>query len=105
MLTDRLDTGNNSRHPRWSGQGKEMFLADGNYLAVFRPTWTPTLKFPSQPPQMLFQFPLAFRIAFGQWAPGWDVTPDGQRFLVTNPSLDTPATSIAIVTNWDAQSR
>jgi hypothetical protein len=53
-------------------------------------------------PQRLFPLPFAFQIAQGQAVTGWDVTPDGQRFLVVNPPPDAPA-SIQIVTNWDVE--
>ena len=85
--------------PRWRRNGDELFFHVNGYLWVAKANWAPTLTFDQ--PRQLFAVPPAFRIAFGQWAPGWDVTEDGQRFLVVNPSLDTPASSITIVTNWD----
>jgi hypothetical protein len=87
------------RHARWRRGGEELFFADGDNISVVQATWTPTLKFSA--PRTLFPFPLPFRVAFGQWAPGWDVHPDGQRFLVTNPPPNTPAASIEVITNWE----
>jgi hypothetical protein len=87
--------------PRWPRTGDEMFFVENGYLWVAKANWVPTLKFDS--PRQLFQHPAVFRIAFSQWAPGWDVTRDGQRFLVANSSLDTPAASITIRTNWDVE--
>jgi hypothetical protein len=92
--------GDRARQPRWRQTGEELFFADDDNISVVTATWTPTLKFPNQP-RVLFPIPLPFRVAFGQWAPGWDVHPDGQRFLVTNPPPNTPAASIEIITNWE----
>ena len=85
--------------PRWSRNGRELFFHDGDYLQVAERVGSiADLKF--GPPRPLFPLPFGFRIAAGQWVPGWDVTPDGQRFLVVNPPPDMPG-PIAIVTNWD----
>ena len=32
---------------------------------------------------------------------GWDVTPDGQRFLVNTRSQQTVDTPITVIMNWD----
>jgi serine/threonine protein kinase len=87
--------------PRWRRDGRELFFHDGGYLhGVERIESMAEFQFgPSKP---LFPLPLAFQIAAGQLALGWDATPDGQRFLVTNPPPDKPG-PIAIVTNWDVE--
>jgi hypothetical protein len=41
----------------------------------------------------------AIRIAMGQYAPGYDVTPDGQRFFSTYPTSEKPAQAITVVLN------
>jgi eukaryotic-like serine/threonine-protein kinase len=89
----------NANLPRWSRNGRELFFHDGGNLHVAERLGSPT-DFKFGPPRSLFPLPFAFRVAGGQWAPAWDVMPDGQRFLVTNPPPDVPG-SIAIVTNWD----
>ena len=77
-----------------------LFFIDGGYLQVVERVESATdFKFRGQP-QPLFKLPFAFQIAGGQWVPGWDVTPDGKRFVVVNPPPDVPG-SIKIVTNWD----
>jgi len=91
----------NSTLPRWSRDGRELFFHDGGYLQVVERVGPPA-DFKFGPPRRLFPLPFGFQIAAGQWVPGWDVTPDGQRFLVVNPPPDVPA-SIAIVTNWDVE--
>ena len=86
-------------HPRWRRDGRELFFIDGDYLQVVERVGS-TTDFEFGRPARLFELPDAFKIAGGQWVPGWDVTPDGQRFLVVNPPPDVPG-SIKIVTNWD----
>ena len=86
---------------RWRRDGREIFFHDGGYLQVAERVGS-TTDFQFRPPRRLFPLPFGFQIAAGQWAAAWDVTPDGQRFLVTNPPPDAPA-SIAIVTNWDVE--
>ena len=88
-------------HPRWRRDGQELFFIDGGYLQVVERVGS-TKGFEFGRPKPLFQLPDAFQIAGGQWVPGWDVTPDGKRFLVVNPPPDVPG-SIKIVTNWDVE--
>lgn len=86
---------------RWRRDGREIFFHDGGYLQVAERVGS-TTDFQFRPPRRLFPLPFGFQIAAGQWVAAWDVTPDGQRFLVTSPPPDAPA-SIAIVTNWDVE--
>jgi len=95
----RWQVGEDATIPHWRRDASELFFQENGFLWVVRAVSAPDFHFDG-PPQQLFPLPNGFRIAGGQWAPGWDVTPDGQRFLVTNPPPDTP-TSIAIITNWD----
>jgi hypothetical protein len=48
-------------------------------------------------PQKLFTVDTASGIAMGNT---WDVTPDGQRFLVSSPSTTTAVPPITVVVNW-----
>ena len=86
---------------RWRRDGREIFFHDGGYLQVAERVGS-TTDFQFRPPRRLFPLPFGFLIAAGQMVAAWDVTPDGQRFLVTSPPPDAPA-SIAIVTNWDVE--
>jgi hypothetical protein len=54
----------------------------------------------ANPARALFPIPSALRIAQGQYAPGWDVGPDG-RFLSTFLTADVPARSINVVAKWN----
>jgi hypothetical protein len=92
----------NAAHARWRKDGLELFFHDEGYLQVVERMESVTdFRFGGQP-RRLFPLPFAFQVAQGQMATGWDVTPDGQRFLVVNPPPDAP-TSIQIVTNWDVE--
>jgi len=94
--------GERATPPHWSRDGKELFFHENGFVwVVGRGDSTTDFQLRGQPRQ-LFRWPPGFQVASGQWAPGWDVTPDGQRFLVTNPPPDTPS-SIAVITNWDLE--
>jgi Tol biopolymer transport system component len=85
--------------PRWRGDGKELF-----YLAfpTARQLMAATVRavgsrMEADPPQMLFE---------PSWVGGrsiYDVTPDGQRFImVTRPGAAAPPSTITVVLNWSA---
>ena len=81
--------------PRWRRDGKELFYltTDGKVMAVEVHTDT---AFEVGTPQALFVTP--FKNASG-WR--YDVTPDGQRFLVNRP-VDEESSPITLVQNWTA---
>ena len=58
--------------------------------------------FHASSPRPLFRAPSAFGAAAGQYAHGWDVTPDGRQFLTTFPIPDTPAQAISVILNWQS---
>jgi hypothetical protein len=92
-------TTNGGNTSRWRADGRELFiLASGSMLAVDIES---SSAFHSGSPHVLFTTPAAFGVASGQYAHGWDVTPDGQRFLTTFPARDTPAPAINVVMNWE----
>jgi hypothetical protein len=49
----------------------------------------------------LFTAPAGFLTASAQYAHGWDVSPDGERFLTTYPP-DTSSPAITVVINWES---
>jgi hypothetical protein len=86
--------------PRWRRDGKELFYLslDGNIMVVDTPgpTATPGV------PKSLFQAP-AVRFVNDEILLsgfGWDVTPDGMRFLVNKDTLSLE--SVTYVLNWTA---
>jgi Tol biopolymer transport system component len=85
---------------RWRADGREIFFSGGGSMmsAEIDPDGRPrtgTLR-------PLFPLNPGFGAAMAQYAPGWDVTPDGQRFLTTMPTPDTAAPAITIVMNWQS---
>lgn len=81
--------------PRWRGDGKEIFYltATGRVMAA---SVHPTGKvFEFDPPHMLFQTqPIPKLWNF------YDVSPDGQRFLLNLPLELSNTSSITVVTSW-----
>ena len=85
--------------PRWRRDGKELlyFTGEGKLMSV-DVTLSPS--FTAGAPKVLFQVPI-----FGGGATlnqhRWDLTPDGQRFLINTSSSDM-SSPIAVVINWQA---
>jgi Tol biopolymer transport system component len=78
--------------PVWARNG-ELFYRSGNKMMVVE-TNTRT-NFSASAPKMLFEG----HFASYQTVPSFDVTPDGQRFLVSNPTGAARA-EISVVLNW-----
>ena len=81
------------RSPIWSADGKEIFYFSGNKLMA-APVQTGTT-FKAGVPQMLFE--VDGRLPTVVW---FDVTADGQRFIISVPTEDHTNLPITIVTNW-----
>jgi len=88
--------------PRWRGDGKELFYlaADGTVMAAAI----------SDNPHVdaatpLFQAPRGFAAVDATGRRGsapWDVTPDGQRFLLAAPVEAGGTSTFTVVLNWQA---
>jgi Tol biopolymer transport system component len=89
------DGGNTSR---WSRDGRELFFIGRTSLMAADVDASQTFR--AGTPRSLFNTPSAFRVAAWQYAPGYDVTSDGQRFLSTYPTPVTPPSAINVVINW-----
>jgi len=85
--------------PQWSDDGKQLFFrgTDGKAYVVSVET-TPSFRV-SAPAAL---FPIRIR-AGGGLGRQWQVTGDGQRFLVNEPVRDEAPAPITIVTNWAEQ--
>jgi serine/threonine-protein kinase len=82
----------------WSRDGREIFYTDGNSMLVVPVETDPT--FTPGPPRELFQF--EFIRDVGPW-PDYDVTPDGERFVMYQRSPENPPPrSINLVTDFAA---
>ena len=82
--------------PRWRSDGRELFYltVDGRVMAVSIAV-TPDGGIEATAPQSLFQtrpLPKSWNL--------YDVSPDGQRFLVNLPLEWTSAAPITVLTNW-----
>jgi eukaryotic-like serine/threonine-protein kinase len=82
--------------PAWNPNGRELFYRSGEKMMAVDITTQPS--FSAGKPKMLFQGPYAPSSAT---FPFYDVSPDGQRFLMIKPNEQTPSvTQIVVVQNW-----
>ena len=86
---------NGGRHPRWNPNGKELFYVEGTALIAVPVSVSPSFS-PGEPIR-LFD---ADALRGGANPPGYDVSPDGQQFIIARPVGDAPQPSIRIVQNW-----
>jgi hypothetical protein len=90
--------------PRWSGDGKELFFIspEGKMMAVaVKAVLGASPSFEPSTPQPLFEAHAAQPPDF--WAFGYDLMPDGKRFLVvTNAGAFGHAPVLNVMVNWDA---
>ena len=81
----------------WNRNGRELFYRSGNKMMAVDITTQPG--FTAGKPRMLFEGPYLPTTAS---LPYYDVSPDGQRFLMLKPTEQAPlaATQINVVLNW-----
>jgi serine/threonine-protein kinase len=88
--------------PRWRRDGSELFFftADGRLMST-EITLAPAFR--AGTTQMLFRAPI-----FGGGASTtnhyWDVSPDGQRFLINTTSANDESSALTVVLNWQSGS-
>jgi eukaryotic-like serine/threonine-protein kinase len=89
--------------PRWRGDGKEIFYlaADGKILAV---PVKEGANFNPGAPIALFQANQRALVATSELL-AYDVTPDGQRFLINTHVKNGEIQPMSVVLNWDAESK
>jgi Tol biopolymer transport system component len=82
--------------PRWARSGHELFYTNGDRMMVVDVELGPTFR--ATKPRVLFQ---------GRYQAGYDVAPDGQRFLMVKPPAETAAQPdrVHIVVNWSEELR
>jgi serine/threonine-protein kinase len=82
--------------PVWSRTGRELFYRNGDKMMAAPIVTDPS--FSVGKPEMLFEAPYA---SVAVRVPNYDVSPDGQRFLMIKVSEPTtPPTRINVVVNW-----
>ena len=96
---------NGGSQPRWRADGEELFYVEGDTLIAVPVSTSPELKVGR--PEALFSSPgLMLRL---DNVLGYDVTSDGQRFVVWEPleaaegAEQTAQQSIRVVQNWFAE--
>ncbi|MBI4442774.1 MAG: PD40 domain-containing protein [Acidobacteria bacterium] len=80
--------------PRWARSGRELFYRNGRKMMVVDVQIEPT--FHAGKPRLLFEGNYWLQIDLTDY----DVTADGQRFLMLKPSERPPATQVNVVLNW-----
>ena len=89
------DGGNGVRFRR---DGRELYYVSGTNFVMVPLELTPSFRVGNP---TSFPVPRGIRTAIAQYAQGYDASPDGARFLSTNPSADVTPEAIQIVVNWD----
>jgi hypothetical protein len=93
---------NGGANPRWRSDGKELFyfsLPQNSMMAVnVDEKAEEAISFGT--PHALFRLPYSPEAILGS---GFDVTADGQRFLITEANSPPGTVPLALVTNWDAE--
>jgi hypothetical protein len=82
--------------PRWARNGRELFYTNGDRMMAVDVELGPTFR--ATKPRVLFQ---------GRYQAGYDVAPDGQRFLMVKPPAEAPTQldKLHIVVNWSEELR
>ena len=89
----KISTGGGSR-PKWSADGKELFYRNGDKMMAVAIETQPALRVAN--PRALFE-----EHYYAGVEPSYDVSQDGQRFLMLKESLEHPAaTQLIVVLNW-----
>jgi serine/threonine protein kinase/Tol biopolymer transport system component len=82
--------------PLWARNGEELFYRYGkNIMAA---SIRPGPNFEAETPELLFEFP--YLAASGYGSPDYDITPDGQRFVMIETETQVPRTEFYVVVNW-----
>lgn len=82
--------------PRWRKDGKELFYISTEKMMLMAVDIMPGTAFESGVPRPLFDMPLATLADDSLY----DVSPDGQRFIVSTPPGRTYPSTITVVLNW-----
>jgi Tol biopolymer transport system component len=88
--------------PRWRGDGRALFYASADFRSIMTVPidWSPTFK--AGIPTRLFAISAEAAAWFGVRGMMYDVTPDGERFLLNVRAGDPESSRIMVVQNWTA---
>ncbi len=85
--------------PRWSLDGSSLFYASGEAIMEVSLSPHPDLRL-GAPKELFTRRPIDLKSPWG-WAEGFDVSGDGQRFVVVRSAdEDVTASGIVVVENW-----
>jgi hypothetical protein len=85
------------RQPVWARGGKEIFLRNGDKMMAVQVETKPSLKLSK--PEILFEGRYERNAGWYGYA-NYDVTPDGQRFLMIESEDEPAPTRIHVVLDW-----
>lgn len=85
------------REPSWSSDGRELFYRNGTQMLAVEIQTQP--EFRAGRPAVLFEDPYELDL-LGPGNPNYDVTADGERFLMVKRAEDTDSSRIHVVLNW-----
>ncbi len=89
----KISTGGGAE-PIWARSGRELFYRNGDKMMVAEVTTQPT--FTTSQPRVLFEG----RFDTLPWNSNYDVTPDGQRFLMVQSADPAGQNQLNVVLNW-----
>jgi eukaryotic-like serine/threonine-protein kinase len=81
--------------PVWARHAQQLFYRQGDAVMAVDVETSPALKLGT--PRQLFERP--YKRSPAVW-PNWDVTPDGQHFVMIKTAQQTALTQINVVLNW-----
>jgi len=88
--------------PVWSRDGRELFYRNGDKMIVAAVETKPG--FAAGKPKLLFEG--HYETSIYPYEPNYDVSPDGQRFLMIKASeQESAATQLNVVLNWSDELR
>jgi serine/threonine-protein kinase len=84
--------------PLWSPDGRELFYWNLDLTSLMKVDISPGREAPAGIPKLLFKFVTTYSGPVR----GYDITPDGRRFVIPEPPRFTPAevTQLNLVQNW-----
>lgn len=93
-----------STEPMWARNGRELFYRGGDKMMAAAIETKPV--FAASKPKLLFEGHYERGILSFSFQPNYDVSPDGQRFLMIKASeQESMATQLNVVLNWSDEVR
>ena len=100
----RISLGGGST-PRWRGDGRELYYASADNRSIFAVSIKTTLTFTSGTPTRLLSVGAVAVARDRARNVAYDVTADGERFLVSVPAGEPESSRVTVILNWMAALR